>query len=94
MHKSTGSILIRPRVTEKSAIAAESQNAYVFEVSPKSTKKEIARAVKEIYKVDAKKVTIVKLPAKKVFTRGKRGMTSPVKKAYVYLNKGDKIELS
>jgi ribosomal protein L23 len=37
-------------------------------------------------------VNIVKLPAKKVLSKGKQGTTARIFKAYVYLKKGDKIE--
>jgi len=36
----------------------------------------------------------VKNPSKAVIVRGKRGVKSGVKKAYVYLKKGDNINLS
>ena len=52
----------------------------------------IAKAVAEIYKVVPVKVNIINLPAKKVFARGKAGRKSGVRKASVYLKKGDKIE--
>ncbi len=85
-------IIKKPRITEKSGLQAEGLNVYTFEVMPKANKKSIAKAVTEIYKVTPEKVNIINLPAKKVFTRGKKGMKSGVKKAIVYLKKGDKIE--
>lgn len=85
-------IIVRPRVTEKATVSAE-QGVYVFEVSKDSTKTRIAKAVSVMYKVTPEKVRIVKLPAKKVFIRGKWGEKTAVKKAYVYLKKGDKIEI-
>ena len=87
----SGKILIRPRITEKAGMQAE-KNVYTFEVSKSATKPTIARAVREIYKVSPKKVNIVKLPSKKVLTKGKKGTTSRIFKAYVYLKKGDKLE--
>jgi large subunit ribosomal protein L23 len=84
-------IILRPRITEKASFIAES-NVYAFEVAPKATKKEITEAVKVFYKVSPIKVNIVKNPAKEVFLRGKKGIKSGVKKAYVYLKEGDKIE--
>ncbi len=89
-----GNIIIRPRITEKAAVLAESANAYAFEVSKAATKATIMRAVKEIYKVSPTKVNIVKLPSKTVLSKGKRGSTSAIVKAYVYLKKGDKIEIA
>ena len=84
-------ILKHPHITEKAAILAE-KNVYTFKVDPHAGKIEIARAVKQIYNVEPVRVNIIKLPAKKVTIRGKRGVKSAVKKALVYLKKGDKIE--
>ena len=84
-------VIKHPRITEKAAILA-GNNVYTFEIDPKATKIDVARAIKMIYKVEPKKVSISKLPAKKKFVRGTRGKTAAVKKALVYLKKGDKIE--
>ena len=85
-------IIKKPRITEKSGIQAEALGVYTFEVTDKANKKNIAKAIKELYKVTPVKVNITNLPAKKVFSRGKVGRKSGVKKAIVYLKKGDKIE--
>lgn len=84
-------VLLRPRITEKANFAAES-NVHTFEISASATKKQVFEAVKAFYKVTPIKVNVVKNPAKTVFVRGKKGVKSGVKKAYVYLKKGDKIE--
>lgn len=86
-------IIIRPRVTEKAAALSEAGNVYTFEVSKTATKTTIKRAVKEIYKVAPTRVNIVKLGAKTVVVKGKKGSSKAVTKAYVYLKKGDKIEI-
>lgn len=86
------SVLLRPRITEKASQLAEN-HVYVFEIRQKANKKEVADAVKNIYKVTPLKVRITNLPAKTVFSRGKKGVQSAVKKAVVYLKEGDKIEL-
>ncbi len=95
MKKHSGHILISPRITEKGAYLAE-QGAYAFNVSDKANKKDIAAAVKEIYKVSPRKVTLINVPSKRVMTRGtnRMGATAGGKKAYVFLKKGDKIELA
>jgi len=85
-------IIKKPRITEKSGIQAETLGIYTFEVTTKANKKSIAKAVKELYKVTPVKVNIINLPAKVIFSRGKTGRRSGVKKAIVYLKKGDKIE--
>jgi len=79
-------------ITEKATMKAE-QSVYAFEVSKSASKPSIAQAVKEIYKVTPIKVATVTIPQKNVFVRGKRGKKAGYKKAYVYLKKGEKIEL-
>ena len=87
-------IIIRPRITEKSGIMSEKANVYTFEVRENANKPMIAMAVKTLYKVTPVKVRTISLPAKRVFVRGKRGTSNAVKKALVYLKKGDKIDLA
>ncbi|MFA6050876.1 MAG: 50S ribosomal protein L23 [Candidatus Paceibacterota bacterium] len=89
-----GNIIIRPRITEKAAALGEIANVYTFEVSKFGTKATVARAIKEVYKVTPTKVNIVKLPSKTVVSKGKKGSTKSVVKAYVYLKKGDKIDIA
>ncbi len=84
-------ILLRPRITEKANLVAE-KNVHTFEVAFSATKGQVAEAVKAYYKVSPVKVRIVKNPAKTVLVRGKKGKKAGVKKAYVYLKEGDKIE--
>ncbi len=84
--------ILRPRITEKSGVASETSNIFTFEVAKDATKKTIARSIKALYKVTPIKIRTVSLPRKKVFVRGKRGMQPSVKKALVYLKKGDTIK--
>jgi large subunit ribosomal protein L23 len=94
LHVSGGhaQVLVRPRITEKAGIQSETDRVYTFEVTKNATKGAIVKAVEELYKVAPIKVNIVNLPAKTKFVRGKWGRTTGVKKAFVYLKKGDKIE--
>lgn len=88
-------VIVRPRITEKGAIVAELNNAYVFDVSKDATKTMIKEAITKIYKVSPKKIRITKVPNKLIRVRGERGKSgvkSGGKKAYVYLKKGDRIE--
>jgi large subunit ribosomal protein L23 len=91
-------IIIRPRITEKSGIMSEPQDdraaVYTFEVRKNANKPMIAQAIKALYKVTPMKVRIVNLPAKRVLVRGKRGTSNGVKKAMIYLKKGEKINLT
>ncbi|MEK7461834.1 MAG: 50S ribosomal protein L23 [Patescibacteria group bacterium] len=86
-------VLLRPRITEKAALGADKLNVYVFEVMLNATKKSISASVRDVYGVKPEKIRVVTMPAKTVFVRGKKGVKSGGKKAYVYLKKGDKIEI-
>lgn len=89
----SGHILLSPRITEKGARMAEN-GAYVFNVAKDASKKDVAAAVRDVYKVTAVKVTLARVPSKKVMTRGtnRMGQTAAGKKAYVFLKKGETIE--
>lgn len=91
MKKDLNRVLIRPHVTEKASMKAES-SVYVFKIDPKATKAQVEKAFTEKYKIDPIKVSTVTIPAKNVFVRGKKGLKSGYKKAYIYLKKGEKIE--
>lgn len=84
-------VLLRPRVTEKSSFL-QAGNVYTFEISPKANKPEVAKAIKEAHKVTPARINIVVNPSKKVFVRGKWSKKPGVRKAYVFLKEGDKIE--
>lgn len=94
MEKYTGNIIISPRITEKGANLSE-QGIYVFNVGTDANKIEILAAIKALYKVTPRKVTVVTIPRKSVLTRGtnRHGKTAGAKKAYVYLKKGETIEI-
>ena len=86
--------MLSPRITEKGAHLSVA-GAYVFNVAKDANKLEIARAVKELYKVTPRMVRVMAIPRKPVQTRttNRRGMTAGGKKAYVYLKKGETIEI-
>ena len=81
-HYSTA-VIKKPKITEKAGIAAESKNVYTFEVTKD--------AIKQLYKVTPIKVNMISLPAKNITRRGKAGKRGAIKKALVFLKKGDKI---
>lgn len=87
-------VLVRPRITEKATFATE-QGVYVFEVASSANKYQIAEAIEHFYKVSPRKINIVRIPAKRIRSRlrGRFGVVSPGKKAYVYLKEGDTIEV-
>ena len=94
MEKHTGKILFSPRITEKGAYLSE-HGAYVFNIAHKVSKKEIANAIHTLYKVIPRKIAVLAVPRKQVKTRNtnRAGATAKGRKAYVYLKKGETIEL-
>ncbi len=95
MNKHPSTILFAPRITEKAAYLGE-QGAYAFNVAPSATKREVAAAIHEVYKVHPRKVTLVRIPRKQVKVRNSNrvGHSAGGKKAYVFLKQGDKIEIA
>lgn len=91
--KELGAITITPRITEKASLATE-KNTYVFNVPSSATKQQVAKEVTRLYKVTPVKVGITNLPKKRIFVRGNFGTKGGVKKAVVYLKKGQTIEFA
>lgn len=87
-------VIIRPRVTEK-AVGKTEKNVYTFVVLREATKFDVRDAVKELYKVTPEKIRIVnRAPAVRPSGSRNRMVKVPgMKKAYVYLKKGDTINL-
>ena len=88
------SVLLGTRVTEKASLLSEKDGAYTFNVSADANKQTIAASVAKLYKVHPVKVRIVPVPSKRVFIRGKRGVKSGGRKAYVFLKEGEKIDIA
>ena len=86
-------ILERPRITEKASTLAES-NAYAFEVATNATKATVAAAIRELYNVEPVKVAILNIPTKTITVKNKKGIKRGGRKAYVFLQKGQTIELT
>lgn len=87
-------ILKRPIISEKSLTSA-SFGEYTFEVSLKASKEKIAKAVKEVFGVDATavKIIVVKGRTKRALKTRKTIKISPWKKAMVKVKSGQKIDL-
>ena len=92
--RNLASIIVRPRITEKSVSLSE-QNVYTFEVARSASKHQVKDAVTALYNVTPVKVNIVnKKPAERmVGSRNRTKHVAGVKKAYVYLKKGDVINI-
>lgn len=87
-------ILKRAIISEKSLIDA-SYGRYTFEVSLKASKEEIAKAVKEIFNVDAQgvKTLVVKGRTKRALKTRKNIKVTSWKKAIIKVKSGQKIDL-
>ena len=88
------SVLYAPRVTEK-AMRGSERNVYVFEVARSATKFDVRDAVKQFFNVTPVKVNIVNKSPRQFKSAATRRMKTEhgMKKAYVYLKKGDSISL-
>ncbi len=95
MARDLSHVLQHARITEKATMHSE-QGVYTFNVAPQTTKNEIKQAVFSLYKVTPRLVRVLKVRAKvrRNARTGKIGMTTGGKKAYVYLKKGETINLS
>jgi large subunit ribosomal protein L23 len=86
-------VIKKPIITEKATMASE-HGAVVFQVAMDATKPQIKEAVEAVFgvKVKAVNTTITKGKAKKF--RGRPGVRSDKKKAYVMLEEGNSIDVS
>jgi large subunit ribosomal protein L23 len=87
-------VIVGPRLTEKT-VAQGDRNVYTFTIARSATKFLVRDAVKALYGVTPVKVNIVnKLPAKRLSgSKNRLVHEAGYKKAYVYLKKGDTINL-
>ncbi len=87
--------LIAPWFSEKALIGTE-KGVYVFAIPKAATKPDVAAAIERVYKVTPRQIRIANLPGKRVSLRGRRGtgIRARRRKAYVYLKKGETINLA
>ena len=87
-------ILKHARITEKATMHVDI-GSYVFNVSDTATKREVSQAIKALYNVTPRMVRVVSIPSKtkRNMRTGRIGMKQGGKKAYVFLRKGDTINL-
>ena len=86
-------IIVRPLVTEKTIKSNELDNTVVFEVAKGTNKIQIKQAVEEIFKVKVDSVNIVNQKPKAKRMGRYVGKTKNLKKAYVKLKEGSKIDI-
>jgi large subunit ribosomal protein L23 len=96
MKKNPYEIIQCPLLNEKATMDSELRNAYHFKVLSNVNKIEIKNAIEEIYKTKGIKVLKVRVITKKPKRRRFRfryGLTSAWKKAIVFIDKSQKLEL-
>jgi large subunit ribosomal protein L23 len=93
MHNEKLFALIKaPLVTEKSARVGESLKQIVFKVDLSANKREIKKAVEELFKVEVTKVTTSIVKGKRKRNRYGIYKKSNYKKAFVSLSKDSDIQ--
>ena len=86
-------IILSPAITEKSTMVSV-HNAVVFKVAPRATKPQIKAAVEGLFGVKVKAVnTLVRKGKVRVF-KGRKAKLSDVKKAYVTLAAGERLDVT
>jgi large subunit ribosomal protein L23 len=87
-------VLLGPHVSEKAAVVADLNNQYVFRVAIDATKREVRKAVEQLFKVNVDDVQTLKVKGK--VKRNRYGFsTKPTwKKAYVRLEQGQEIDFA
>jgi len=87
-------VLLSPHVSEKSALAADAGNQYVFRVATGATKPEIRKAVESAFDVKVDAVRVVNIKGKTKRFGSRMGKRSDWRKAYVRLQAGQEIEFA
>lgn len=88
------SVLLRPHITEKTAVAADDQNLVVFKVTTDATKPQVKAAVEQLFDVKVADVRVANVKGKTKRTRYGLGKRSDWKKAYVRLEQGQEIDFA
>jgi len=85
-------VLIKPLVTEKASILG-TENKYLFQVSERANKIEIAKAINEIYGIKPESVNVLRVRGKNLRYGRTRGRRKNWKKAVVKLPAGKSINI-
>jgi|SRR5687767_10983345 large subunit ribosomal protein L23 len=86
-------IIRGPAITEKGTLVSE-KNQIVFNVAPRATKPQIKAAVEGLFGVKVKAVNTLIRKGKSRRFRGIPTILSDVKKAYVTLEEGQRLDVT
>ncbi len=87
-------VLEAPIISEKSTNAAEKYKRFVFKVQRNATKKNVKKAVEQMFRVEVDSVQVLNVKGKKKRFGKSIGKRQDWKKAYVKLKTGYDIEFS
>jgi len=86
-------VLLEPRVTEKSTLVGEAYNQYVFKVAKDATKPDIKKAVELMFEgAEVLSVQVTNVKGKRKMFARRPGQRVNWKKAYVKLKPGFDID--
>jgi large subunit ribosomal protein L23 len=86
-------IILSPQVTEKSTLVADKYNQHIFKVKKDANKKQIKKAIEEIFDVSVVSVRTINTKGKKKSFNRIIGKRADWKKAIIRLKEGDDIKL-
>lgn len=87
-------VLLAPVISEKSTIATESSNRFVFKIRTDATKQQVRKAVEIMFDVEVESVQVLNVKGKQKRFGRTMGKRSDTKKAYVRLKPGNDIDFS
>ena len=93
INESLFSVLRAPKVSEKTARLAES-NQYVFEIAKTATKDDVKAAVEHLFNVKVLAVNVANIKGKSKSFRFRAGRRSDKRKAYVRLAEGQTLDVT
>lgn len=85
-------VIIKPLITEKTSLVSEKFNRFSFVVNLKANKNQVKEAVEKLYDVKVLNVKTNIGPGKIKRSGQKFKKTSKIKKAFIQLAEGQKIE--
>jgi large subunit ribosomal protein L23 len=91
-HDQIRTILIEPHVSEKTTLLNQENGQIAFKVRSDSNKKQIKRAVEEMFNVKVSSVKTVSVKGKKKRMGMRSGKTNDWKKAYIKLAEGQNLD--
>lgn len=87
-------VLVAPIISEKSTIAADKEQRYVFKIKKQATKHQVKNAVESLFNVEVDSVHVLNVKGKKKRFGKTLGQRSDWKKAYVKLKPGHDINFA